>query len=118
MNAEKVGLATRSNRRALIRFAFQFSNFYDNAPCFTIPGRTFPVDVLFSKTPCEDYVDSAVKQALQIHISHPPGDILIFMTGQEDIEVTCAVIIGQSLSFTDSLLVLTLIDVDRTTRSS
>jgi pre-mRNA-splicing factor ATP-dependent RNA helicase DHX38/PRP16 len=73
----------------------QFSKFYDDAPCFTIPGRTFPVDVLFSKTPCEDYVDSAVKQALQIHISHPPGDILIFMTGQEDIEVTCAVISGE-----------------------
>ncbi|GAA5995791.1 hypothetical protein JCM5350_002554 [Sporobolomyces pararoseus] len=72
--------------------AAKFSNFYDDAPCFTIPGRTFPVDVLFSKTPCEDYVDSAVKQALQIHISHPPGDILIFMTGQEDIEVTCDVI--------------------------
>jgi pre-mRNA-splicing factor ATP-dependent RNA helicase DHX38/PRP16 len=52
---------------------------------------------LFSKTPCEDYVDSAVKQALQIHISHPPGDILIFMTGQEDIEVTCDVISGTFL---------------------
>jgi len=77
----------------------QFSNFYDQAPCFTIPGRTFPVDVLFSKTPCEDYVDSAVKQALQIHISHPPGDVLIFMTGQEDIEVTCDVINGTSNFF-------------------
>ncbi|GAA5885982.1 hypothetical protein JCM5296_007051 [Sporobolomyces johnsonii] len=72
--------------------AAKFSRFYDDAPCFTIPGRTFPVDVLFSKTPCEDYVDSAVKQALQIHISHPPGDVLIFMTGQEDIETTCDVI--------------------------
>ncbi|GAA6001990.1 hypothetical protein JCM10207_003027 [Rhodosporidiobolus poonsookiae] len=72
--------------------AAKFSRFYDDAPCFTIPGRTFPVDVLFSKTPCEDYVDSAVKQALQIHISHPPGDVLIFMTGQEDIECTCEVI--------------------------
>ncbi|GAA5971353.1 hypothetical protein JCM8115_003473 [Rhodotorula mucilaginosa] len=72
--------------------AAKFSTFYDDAPCFTIPGRTFPVDVLFSKTPCEDYVDSAVKQALQIHISHPPGDVLIFMTGQEDIECTCDVI--------------------------
>ena len=72
----------------------QFSRFYDDAPCYTIPGRTFPVDVLFSKTPCEDYVDSAVKQALQIHISHPPGDVLIFMTGQEDIECTCEVIRG------------------------
>lgn len=76
----------------------QFSKFYDDAPCFTIPGRTFPVDVLFSKTPCEDYVDSAVKQALQIHISHPPGDMLIFMTGQEDIECTCEVISGASTS--------------------
>lgn len=75
-------------------FPCQFSRFYDDAPCFTIPGRTFPVDVLFSKTPCEDYVDAAVKQALQIHISHPPGDVLIFMTGQEDIEVTCDVIKG------------------------
>ena len=41
------------------------------------------------------YVDSAVKQVLQIHLSLPPGDILVFMTGQEDIEVTCQVVQGQ-----------------------
>jgi pre-mRNA-splicing factor ATP-dependent RNA helicase DHX38/PRP16 len=51
-------------------------------PCFTIPGRTFPVQTMWSKSPCEDYVDAAVKQALAIYMSHPPGDILIFMTGQ------------------------------------
>ncbi len=72
--------------------ADKFAAFYGGAQTFTIPGRTFPVDVLFSKTPCEDYVDSAVKQALSIHLSHPKGDILVFMTGQEDIEVTCQVI--------------------------
>ncbi|KAN0061919.1 Pre-mRNA-splicing factor ATP-dependent RNA helicase PRP16 [Thecaphora frezii] len=72
--------------------ADKFASFYGGAPNFTIPGRTFPVDVMFSKTPCEDYVESAVKQALSIHLSHPAGDILIFMTGQEDIEVTCDVI--------------------------
>ncbi|PWN51326.1 P-loop containing nucleoside triphosphate hydrolase protein [Violaceomyces palustris] len=72
--------------------ADKFARFYGGAPNFTIPGRTFPVDVLFSKTPCEDYVESAVKQALSIHLSHGAGDILIFMTGQEDIEVCCQVI--------------------------
>ncbi len=72
--------------------ADKFSAFYGNAPIFTIPGRTFPVDVMFAKNPCEDYVEAAVKQVLQIHVSHPPGDILVFMTGQEDIEVTCSVI--------------------------
>lgn len=72
----------------------QFSNFYGTAPTFTIPGRTFPVEIFHAKSPCEDYVDSAVKQVLQIHLSLPPGDILVFMTGQEDIEVTCQVIQG------------------------
>jgi pre-mRNA-splicing factor ATP-dependent RNA helicase DHX38/PRP16 len=36
-----------------------------------------------------DYVDAAVKKAVAIHLQQPPGDILIFMTGQEDIECTC-----------------------------
>ncbi|KAG8768899.1 DEAH-box RNA helicase prp16, partial [Ceratobasidium sp. 428] len=70
----------------------KFSGFYGQAPCFTIPGRTFPVEIFHSKSPCEDYVDSAVKQVLQIHLSLPPGDILVFMTGQEDIEITCQVV--------------------------
>ncbi|KAF9478547.1 pre-mRNA splicing factor [Pholiota conissans] len=72
--------------------ADKFSNFYGNAPTYTIPGRTFPVEIFHSKSPCEDYVDSAVKQVLQIHLSLPPGDILVFMTGQEDIEITCQVV--------------------------
>lgn len=40
------------------------------------------------QTPQEDYVEAAVKQALQIHLSGLMGDILIFMPGQEDIEVS------------------------------
>jgi pre-mRNA-splicing factor ATP-dependent RNA helicase DHX38/PRP16 len=67
----------------------KFSSFFGNVPVFKIPGRTFPVDALFHKTPCEDYVDATVKQILTVHLSHPPGDILVFMTGQEDIEATC-----------------------------
>ncbi|KAJ8343832.1 hypothetical protein SKAU_G00311610 [Synaphobranchus kaupii] len=66
----------------------KFAAFFGNVPIFHIPGRTFPVDILFSKTPQEDYVEAAVKQALQVHLSGMHGDILIFMPGQEDIEVT------------------------------
>ena len=64
----------------------KFSNFFGSVPVFNIAGRTFPVETLYSKTPVEDYVEGAVKQALAIHIAYPPGDILIFMTGQEEIE--------------------------------
>ncbi|XP_024542250.1 pre-mRNA-splicing factor ATP-dependent RNA helicase DEAH7-like [Selaginella moellendorffii] len=65
--------------------AQKFSNFFGSVPVFYIPGRTFPVNVLYSKTPCEDYVDAAVKQAMAIHLTSPPGDILIFLTGQDEI---------------------------------
>lgn len=70
--------------------ADKFANFFGGAPVFKIPGRTHPVDIFFSRNPAEDYVDHAVWQTLEIHVQAPlPGDILIFMTGQEDIEATC-----------------------------
>jgi len=40
----------------------------------------------------EDYVDSVVKKTIEIHIKEGPGDILIFMTGKEDIDFTCFLI--------------------------
>ncbi|XP_049397897.1 pre-mRNA-splicing factor ATP-dependent RNA helicase DEAH7-like isoform X1 [Solanum stenotomum] len=67
----------------------KFSNFFGGVPIFHIPGRTFRVQICYSKTPCEDYVEAAVKQAMTIHIAGAPGDILIFLTGQDDIEATC-----------------------------
>ncbi|CAK7244145.1 MAG: DEAH-box RNA helicase prp16 [Sporothrix thermara] len=72
--------------------AKRFSEFFGGAPEFTIPGRTFPVDVMFHRTPVEDYVDQAVQQVLAIHVSMGPGDILVFMTGQEDVEATCELV--------------------------
>uniref|UniRef100_A0A1I7ZLV8 RNA helicase n=1 Tax=Steinernema glaseri TaxID=37863 RepID=A0A1I7ZLV8_9BILA len=73
--------------------ADKFATFFGgNTPCFTIPGRTFPVELYHARTPVEDYVEAAVKQAVQIHIGGMDGDILIFMPGQEDIEVTCELI--------------------------
>ncbi len=75
--------------------ADKFARFFGNVPTFTIPGRTFPVDVLFTRNPSEDYVESAVKQAIQIHLQPSKGDVLMFMPGQEEIEVTCEAISGE-----------------------
>lgn len=68
-----------------------FSSYFGGVPVFRIPGRTFPVETYFAKSVQQDYVMAAVKQALQIHFNSSRGDILIFMTGQEDIEGTCQV---------------------------
>ena len=87
-------IARRSDLRLIVTSATmdaqKFADFFGNIPVFSIPGRTFPVDLLYSKTNVEDYVEAAVKQAVQVHLTMPmPGDMLIFMPGQEDIEVTC-----------------------------
>lgn len=96
MGLFKKVLARRRDLKLIVTSATmnskRFSEFYGGAPEFVIPGRTFPVDIQYSRSPCEDYVDSAVKQALAIHVSQSAGDILVFMTGQEDIEVTCELI--------------------------
>ncbi|CAF4681087.1 unnamed protein product [Rotaria socialis] len=67
--------------------AEKFSQFFDDAPIFRIPGRRFPVDIYYTKAPEADYVDAAVVTVLQIHVTQPLGDILVFLTGQEEIEL-------------------------------
>lgn len=74
--------------------AKKFSAFFGNAPIYNIQGRTFKVHIEYLRTPCNDYIECAVQKAIQIHVSDNNydnnfGDILIFMTGQEDINATC-----------------------------
>lgn len=72
---------------------FTSSGFDDDLlSIFTIPGRTFPVQVLYTRQTPTDWVEAAVKQVISIHVSQGPGDILVFMTGQEDIETCCSAI--------------------------
>jgi ATP-dependent RNA helicase DHX8/PRP22 len=69
--------------------AERFSSFFFDCPILTIPGRTYPVEVLYAKEPESDYLDSALITVMQIHLSEPPGDILLFLTGQEEIDTAC-----------------------------
>ena len=66
--------------------ADKFSSFFDNAPIFRIPGRRYPVDIYYAKTPENDFIAAAVVSVLQIHVTQPLGDVLVFLTGQEEIE--------------------------------
>uniref|UniRef100_A0A8C7JFN0 RNA helicase n=1 Tax=Oncorhynchus kisutch TaxID=8019 RepID=A0A8C7JFN0_ONCKI len=67
----------------------RFSCFFDDAPVFRIPGRRFPVDIFYTKAPEADYLEACVVSVLQIHVTQPPGDCLVFLTGQEEIETCC-----------------------------
>ncbi|KAI3880903.1 hypothetical protein MKX03_032728 [Papaver bracteatum] len=62
------------------------SEFFSNCPVLTVPGKLFPVDIVYSSERPTSYLDACLNQALDIHIHQPPGDVLIFMTGQDDID--------------------------------
>ena len=70
--------------------ATQFSKFFANAPTLHVEGRCFPVDIQFAvKTETRAYVEKAVEHAVKIHASQPLGDILVFLTGEEEIQRAC-----------------------------
>lgn len=68
--------------------AQKFQTYFDGAPLFKIPGRRFPVSVYYTQSPEADYIDACIVTTLQIHVTQPLGDILIFVTGQEEVEAT------------------------------
>ncbi|XP_057466767.1 probable pre-mRNA-splicing factor ATP-dependent RNA helicase DEAH5 [Actinidia eriantha] len=69
--------------------AEKFSGYFFNCNIFTIPGRTFPVEILYTKQPESDYLDASLITVMQIHLTEPEGDILLFLTGQEEIDHAC-----------------------------
>ena len=72
--------------------AVKFSEYFHGAPIFTIPGRTHPVEVLYTKEPESDYLDAALITVMQVHLNEPEGDILLFLTGQEEIDTACEIL--------------------------
>ncbi|XP_031480979.1 probable pre-mRNA-splicing factor ATP-dependent RNA helicase DEAH4 [Nymphaea colorata] len=79
-----------SNLKVLITSATldgaKVSKFFSGCPVLTIPGKLFPVEILYSKGTPASYLEASIHTALDIHIREPPGDVLLFMTGQDDID--------------------------------
>ena len=62
----------------------------------SLEGRMYPVDILYLESPAEDYVERAVKTVFDIHTQEPEGDILVFLTGREEIETAVQLISERS----------------------
>ncbi|KAJ9623058.1 DEAH-box ATP-dependent RNA helicase prp43 [Taxawa tesnikishii (nom. ined.)] len=69
--------------------AQKFQKYFMNAPLLAVPGRTHPVEIFYTPEPERDYVEAALRTVLQIHATEPEGDILLFLTGEEEIEDCC-----------------------------
>lgn len=58
-----------------------------------VPGRQYPVTTSYLAQPADDVYTTAVDHIIAFHTKEPlPGDILVFLTGQEDVESVCALL--------------------------
>ena len=89
--------------------AGKFSKYFNDCPLVAIPGKTYPVEIFYTPEPEKDYIEAAIRTVIQIHLTErESGDVLVFLTGQEEIEDACTRIKG-GLSF--SLMIFSLIIV-------
>ena len=70
--------------------AGKFQDYFEGAPLVNVPGRTHPVEIFYTPEPEKDYLEASIRTVIQIHMcEEEPGDILLFLTGQEEIEEAC-----------------------------
>nr|XP_054771734.1 ATP-dependent RNA helicase DHX33-like isoform X1 [Lytechinus pictus] len=64
-----------------------FSEYFNNAPVLYLQGRQHPIELMYSSSPQPDYLFSTLVTIFQIHQEQPASeDMLVFLTGQEEIE--------------------------------
>ncbi|XP_042444200.1 probable pre-mRNA-splicing factor ATP-dependent RNA helicase DEAH2 isoform X2 [Zingiber officinale] len=69
--------------------AEKFQGYFNGAPLMKVPGRLHPVEIFYTQDPERDYLEAALRTVVQIHMCEPQGDILVFLTGEEEIEDAC-----------------------------
>ncbi|KAF4547870.1 Helicase associated domain (HA2)-containing protein 2 [Elsinoe fawcettii] len=67
-----------------------------SATIISIEGRMYPVDIEYLASPAENYVERAVQTIFDIHTTETDGDILVFLTGRDEID-TCIEMIADRL---------------------
>lgn len=91
--------------------AEKFSSYFNECPILSIPGRTFPVEIMYSREPESDYLDAALTTVMQIHLTEPPGDILLFLTGKEEIDTSCEILYERMKALGPAVPELTILPI-------
>lgn len=63
-----------------------FAEFFGGARILYVEGRTFPVERFYLKTPVANLVETVVHAVEQVNATQPTGDLLVFLSGQDEIE--------------------------------
>ncbi|XP_006816912.1 putative ATP-dependent RNA helicase DHX35 [Saccoglossus kowalevskii] len=76
----------------------------DTSTIISVEGRTYPVDIYYTISPVPDFIKETVNTIVKIHKTEPTGDILAFLTGQDEVENVVSLVIEQARHMSDKQL--------------
>eukprot|EP00300_Choanocystis_sp_HF-7_P015304 c19003_g1_i4.p1 GENE.c19003_g1_i4~~c19003_g1_i4.p1 ORF type:complete len:652 (+),score=145.10 c19003_g1_i4:44-1999(+) len=88
-----------------------FSDYFNNARVLYLQGRQYPVQIYYTPEPEPDYVDATVTAVIQIHLEEAPGDVLVFLTGQEEIDGVESVLVSRAKAIVHTKLTLMVVKI-------
>jgi len=88
--------------------AGKFQQYFESAPLMSVPGRLHSVEIFYTPEAERDYLEASIRTVLQIHLCEKPGDILLFLTGEEEIEEACKKLTKEAQQFEAELRCLPL----------
>ena len=83
-------LAKRPELRVVVMSATleekKFQKYFAEAPLIHVTGRMYGVETYFTRLPEANYLEGCIRTAIQIHLFEGPGDVLVFLCGEDEIE--------------------------------
>ena len=76
--------------------AQKIQGYFNDAPVLNILGRSHPVEIVYSDEPERDYLEASIRTVVEIHNSEAEGDVLLFLTGEEEIQDACCALRNES----------------------
>ena len=83
--------------------------FGGKAGVLSVHGTAYSVEVFYLEKPCPDYVKGCVDTVLKLHATEPPGDVIVFLTGMDEVDHCVSLLKGESKLYIPSTLNIDLI---------
>lgn len=109
----RIIICTSSSNAETLQNFFNFSSsenkddglgkLMDTSIVFSLESRQYPVQRLFLSMPCRDFITEAVETVFKIHQQEGPGDILVFLSGREDIDTVVTLLSDRMVEYVLSL---------------
>ncbi|KAI5167416.1 pre-mRNA-splicing factor ATP-dependent RNA helicase DHX15/PRP43 [Nematocida sp. AWRm79] len=108
----KDAIALRDDLKVIIMSATlctnKFTEYFPGAVTLHITSRSYPIDVKYLPVEKDNYAEKTVDVAIQISENEPEGDILVFLTGEDEIENCCREVMYRQRQLKNKLVPLPL----------